>query len=219
MFLHSESPVRLKNNPIELNHHYCHKHGALLINVMHGEKLRYIRDSFFHFDACYVWDQHYVNLFLDQKAEPQQFIVAVPPGMKIDCKQHIRKELYADYKYYLASFTEEEIISIIKSMEFAKSAGKSVVYGIHPRFSDLTMLKKYVPEECIEYPSKVNIVDSISNTANAVGSYTTVLLQAYLSGVNVVLDDVTYESRYHQLKSYGYILAKYDIEKLSTRQM
>lgn len=52
----------------------------------------------------------------------------------------------------------------------------------------------------------------------AVGSFTTVLLQAYLSGKKVLLDDVTFHYRYNQLKEYGYILAKDDVEKLSGKQ-
>ena len=224
------SPKLKKYNPkqviIHAEYSYCstmltdysHKCGVKLINVMHGEKLRYIRDSFFHFDECYVWDQHYINIFKDQKAEPTQFIVAIPPGLRIDSKRHINKEIYADYKYYLASFTEVEIVSIIKSMEFAKSAGKIVKYRVHPRFSDVRLLKKYIPEEFIEYPSSVNIVDSVSNTTNVVGSYTTVLLQAYLSGKNVIIDDVTYKFRCNQLEEYDYILAKGDIERLSSKQ-
>ena len=100
-------------------------------------------------------------------------------------------------------------------MSFAKKNGKTVKYRIHPRYTDLTILKKYVSKEDIELPKEVSIIDSISNMEYAVGSYTTVLLQAYLSDKKVLLDDVTFHDRFLQLKDYGYILAKDDIEKLS----
>lgn len=197
---------------------YCHHRGVKLINVQHGEKLLYIRDAFFHFDECYVWDEHYVKMLTRLMAEPAQFKVVVPPSLKIDTTVHQNQLCYADYKYYLAADNENEIKSIVESMSFAKREGKSVKYRIHPRYTDLNVLKKYVPEFEIELPSEVNILDSISNLEYAVGSFTTVLVQAYLSGKKVLLNDVTFKKRFDQLKDYGYILAKDDIERLSQKQ-
>lgn len=197
---------------------YCHHRGVKLINVQHGEKLLYIRDAFFHFDECYVWDIHYANMLIQLHAEPTQFRIAVPPSLKIDTKVHQNPSCYADYKYYLAADNEEEIRNIVLLMAFAKRDGKTVKYRIHPRYTDLNILRKYVTEDEIELPKDVNILDSISNVEYAVGSYTTVLLQTYLSGKKVLLNDVTFPDRYRQLKEYGYILAKDEMEKLSERQ-
>lgn len=187
---------------------YCHHRGVKHIDVQHGEKLRYIRDAFFHYDECYVWDEHYVNLFRELNAEASQFVIAVPPSLQIDCLAHKNDSCYADYKYYLAADTEEEIKSIVASMSFAKKENKTVKYRIHPRYTDIKILRKYVSDKEIELPEKINIIDSISNMEYAVGSYTTVLLQAYLSGKKILLDDVTYKERFLQLKEYGYILAQ-----------
>lgn len=197
---------------------YCHSRGVKHINVQHGEKLRYIRDSFFHYDECYVWDEHYISLFKELRAEPTQFIVAIPPSLHIDIMTFNNPSVFADYKYYLAADSEEEIKGIVESMSFAKREGKTVKYRIHPRYTDLNILRKYVSEEEIELPQKVSIQESIANTEYAIGSYTTVLLQAYMSGKKVILDDVTYKSRYIQLKEHGYILAKEEIKKLSEKQ-
>ena len=82
----------------------------------------------------------------------------------------------------------------------------------------VNVLKKYVPESEIELPWEVNILDSISNLEYAVGSYTTVLVQAYLSGKKILLNDVTFKRRFGQLKDYGYILTKDDLERLSQKQ-
>lgn len=194
---------------------YCHYRGVKHINVQHGEKLRYIRDAFFHFDECYVWDKYYVNLFKELYAEPTQFKVSVPPSLKIDCSSHKNEAYYADFKYYLAADNESEISSIASAMNQLKMNGKKIKYRIHPRYTDINILRKYVDEDEIEYPANVNIIDSISNTSYAVGSYTTVLLQAHLAGVQVILNDVTYRERYNQLKEYGYILANKDVAKLS----
>jgi len=199
---------------------YCHGRGVEHLNVMHGEKLRYIRDSFFHFDRCYVWDQHYVNMFIRQKAEPNQFVVSIPGSLKINCAAHNNPSVFANYKYYLALYTEDELKSIVASMAFSVREEKTVKYRPHPRYSDMFLLKKYVPEDLIEMPSEVSILESVANVDCAIGSYTTVLLQAHLSGKNVLLDDVTYKERYGQLVEYGYILSS-DVEnvnKLSDKQ-
>lgn len=194
---------------------YLHSRGVKHINVQHGEKLRYIRDSFFHFDECYVWDKHYVDMLTEMKAEPTQFRIAVPPSLKIDIEKFRKESAYADYKYYLAADNEHEIKSIVDAMAFAKREGKTVRYRIHPRYTDVNILKKYVSEDDIEYPKEVSIQESIANLEYAVGSYTTVLLQAHLSGKKVILNDVTFPKRFLQLKEYGYILANDNIDKLS----
>ncbi len=194
---------------------YCNHLGIKHINVMHGEKLKFIRDSYFRFNECYVWDQYYVDLFVRQYAEPSQFVIAIPPSMQINTIRHEANK-YADYKYYLAIYTEEQVQSVVDAMHTLKKTGKTVKFRIHPRYSNLSLLRKYVNNEEIEYPSEVGIIDSLANCSCAVGSYTTVLLQAYFSGINVVLDDVAFKETYEQLKEYGYILMNKKQERLSS---
>lgn len=197
---------------------YCHRFNIKHINIMHGEKTWFIRDSFFHFDECYVWDEHYANIFRELKAEPSQFIVAVPESMHIDTKKYKNDLVYSDYKYYLGIYNEIELQEIIKSMAFIEREGKTVKYRPHPRYSDLAVLKKYVNDNDIEMPSKVGILESISNMEYAVGSFSTVLSQAYFSGKKVILDDVTFESEYNKLKKLKYILYSKNTIKLSDLQ-
>lgn len=197
---------------------YCHLKGVKHVNVMHGEKLFNIRDSYFHFDECYVWGEHYVNLFKSLKAEATQFRVALPPSIKIDCSAHQDPKAYADYKYYLAIIDDDEMKSIVASMSFAKLSGKTVKYRPHPRYTDINVLKKYVSDGEIEYPREVPILESISNLDYAVGAFTTVLVQAYFSGKNVIMDDVTFKKEYDRLGELDYILSTSTIETLSRFQ-
>lgn len=197
---------------------YCHFKGVKHVDVMHGEKLYYIRDAYFHYDEAYVWNQHYVDLFKMLRAEPTQFRIALPPSMRIDTVKYSNPLAYADYKYYLANFSEEEIISIVDSMNFARNESKSVKYRPHPRYSDMTLLRKYVPEENIENPRMVPIQESIANMGCAVGSYTTVLVQAYFSGKDILLDDVTFIRQYDKLKELKYILSSVNCNCLSAAQ-
>lgn len=197
---------------------YCHLYGIKHIDVMHGEKLYYIRDSYFHFDETYVWDKHYIDLFIEMKAEPNQFVVALPPSLEIDLNENEDSSVYADYKYYLVGYTEETLKGIVDSMQFVKKSGRSVKYRIHPRYSDLNLLKKYVDTSEIELPKEVSIQKSIANMGCAVGSYSTVLLQSYFSEKKVLLDDVTYKEQYGKLKELGYILVSKQCKTLSYEQ-
>ena len=192
---------------------YCHNKGVKHINIMHGEKIINIRDSFFHYDICYIWNDYYRDLFCLMKAESSQFIVAIPPSLKIDCESYINKKYYADYKYYLAFQTEDEMKSIHESMKFSTMNGKVVKYRLHPTYSDARMIERVVGKENVEYPQEVSIESSIANTIVVVGLYTTVLNQAYCCGKQIVLDDVTYNQEYTKLKELGYIM----IEKKSLR--
>jgi hypothetical protein len=197
---------------------YCNRNDVKHINIMHGEKLFFIRDSFFHYNECYVWDEYYAELFRSLRAEPNQFIVALPESMHINISQHINDSVYADYKYYLAVITEDEMEGIVDSLSFAIRKGKTVKYRPHPRYTDFTLLRKYVKEEEIELPSEVGILESISNLDYAVGSFSTVLSQAYFSGEKVILDDMSFEQEYNKLKELQYILSSKDIIRLSQLQ-
>lgn len=197
---------------------YCNMKNIQHINVMHGEKLYNIVDAFFHFNECYVWSHHYEQLFIDLKAEKTQFKISMPPSMRIDTSAHINDAVYADYKYFIASVTEEQVKSIVESMMFAVNAGKRVKYRLHPRINNLNLLLQYIAPDDIEDPQKVSITDSISNCSVAVGSYSTVLNQAYCSGRSVLLDDITFKDQYERLADLRYWLIGEGCPRLSEMQ-
>lgn len=194
----------------------CERNGVQHINVMHGEKIFYIGDGYFRFTRCYVWNEYYKNLFIEMNAEANQFIVEVPPSFKIDSKKYYREDAFADFKYYLQNFTEEEIKNIIDSLAFVKRLGKTIKFRPHPRGHNLELLKKYVKETDIEYPSEVSILESISSMDCAVGSFSTVMNQAYYSGKKVIFDDVNYPEIYKKLKEYKYYFSNTPHNTLST---
>ncbi len=197
---------------------FCERNKVQHINVMHGEKLFNIRDSFFRFSSFYVWSDYYIELFKSLRVEEQQMIVAIPMSLKIDVIRFFNKNVYSDFKYYLAIFNESEIKSIVESMTFVKKQGYTIKFRPHPRYSDFALLRRYVDSSEIEAPGDVSILESVSSLKFAVGSYTTVLTQAYYSGKGVVLDDVTYKNRYHKLKGFKYILSNVGLPTLSQFQ-
>lgn len=190
---------------------YCEGKGIKHINTMHGEKLFYIRDSFFRFHQCYVWDNHYVNLFISMNAEPSQFRVFIPKSLRFDCSKYINKNIYAFYKYYLQICNENELRQIIKLLRALESDTISFKLRPHPRYSDMTLLHTLIDDDHIEDPSKVGIEESISNSNYVIGSFTTVLSQAFYSGRTAVLDDVVFKDQYMQLSERQYFLTKKNV--------
>lgn len=191
---------------------FCERHHVKHIDVQHGEKLFFLRDSFFRFHECFIWDEHYRQLFISLKAEPSQFVIELPESMRFDIKKHFSKDLYADFKYYLGLYNEEELVSVIEAMKSLRNKGYTIKYRPHPNYSDRDLLKKYVSVDEIESPD-VNILESISSTKNVVGVYSTVLTQAYFNGQQVVIDDIAFKNQYNALRDLGYIL----IDKVKNR--
>ena len=190
---------------------YCEQQGIEHICIMHGEKDFYIRDSFFRFNKCYVWDEWYVKLFESLRAFKGQFVVEVPPCFVLNRDNTSIKEII-DYKYYLEG--NEKLEEISQSLHQLKESGYSIKVRPHPTFTDVEKVRKYFVSSEIEDCS-VSTEESIMGTNNAISLYSTVLLQAYFSGINVVIDDVNFTMQYEKLKDLKYILIGKEHTKLS----
>jgi len=195
---------------------YCRRNNVKHINVMHGEKCFSIRDSFFEYDECYVWDEFYVKLFEMQRCNINQFVIEVPPSLKIDTLQYKRPNCYADYKYYLWEDNQEKLKKIYDAFNDLRQQGKKVKFRLHPRYCDIDKVCQVIPIEEIEVPKDVTILESISNTSYVVGFLTTVMAQAYFSKIPLIIDDVAYKEDYEKAREYSYMLASKNLPVLST---
>ena len=183
---------------------YCHRLGVEHVNVMHGEKLYYIRDSFFCFDRCYVWDECYRRLFCDLRAESSQFRVEMPPSMQPWDSQGVEKAV--DYTYYLQAETPQMLDKIAKSLQTLRKNGAKIAVRPHPVYSDKETVHRLFSDFEIEMNAEVGIETSILRTRHVIGLYSTVLYQAHINHVSVVIDDLTAPERFTQLKSLRYIM-------------
>ena len=130
----------------------------------------------------------------------------MPPSLQINIKEHYNDTSFADYKYYLAAEKKEDLIKIIESLKPLKEHGFKVKYRPHPRYSSKEIISELFTDEEVESPSEVNILTSVSSCNFAIGSSSTVLLQAFLCGKGVLLDDVTYPDRIPVQRKARYIL-------------
>jgi hypothetical protein len=192
---------------------YCHTRGVTTINVMHGEKLYYMRDTFSKYDEFYVWDQYYVDLLTDMGAEKSQFHVELPPAMRIE-KQETVKIQY-DYTCYLQDENEEALQTIASALKSLHDKGKRISVRPHPRYSDMKLVTKLLDFANIEDHKAVTIEQSLSQTGAAISLFSTVLNQAVNSAIPIVIDDVSNPERFAKLKELRYICLSREHKLLS----
>lgn len=186
---------------------YCSRCGMEHINIMHGEKIYFIRDSFFAFHRFYVWDEFYVKLFKKLRAEEKQFVIELPPGMKFEKKTG--EESKYDFKYYLANETEIELKRIHQSLKILETKGYNVAIRPHPRYTNTVLLNKVISDIEIEEPESVGIEASVMDTKRVVALWSTVLNQGYNNGREVVIDDIVNLKKFECLKKLDYIGLSY----------
>jgi len=191
---------------------YCEEKGIQHINVMHGEKLYFMRDSFFRFHECYVWDDHYKDIFECLRAEKKQFKVAIPASLKIDT---VGASKTIDYTYYLGAEKDNILKTIVDSMSELQKKGLRIAIRPHPRYSDIHEIHNTAPNVEIEDTKTFTIEDSLRRTGHAVSVYSTVLNQASCNDIGVVLDDVSNPSKFSRLKEIDYIMLSKPHELLS----
>ena len=184
---------------------YCNQNGVELINVMHGEKLFDITDSFFAFNRCYIWHEFYRDLFIEERAEPNQFIVELPPSMLFS-SSGVNKTV--DFTYYLQDQKEDKLKVIVDKLNQLVKSGKTVAIRPHPRFTNLNELNACLGDANIEVENckEISIEHSILRTNNVISVYSTVLQQGYYNGVNVVIDDVSDPIMFSKLVEHKYVM-------------
>ena len=172
---------------------------------MHGEKLFDITDSFFHFNVCCIWDKYYEELFETLRARIDEYIIDIPNSFFYKKVTYERETV--NYKYYLQRETKEQLQKIYGYLLALKSEGNCVMVRPHPLYSDSNQIKKLFSDIEIENPQTVDIKESILTTEAVISHYSTVLFQAYLNGIDVIIDNCSSsDNQCERLRSLGYIM-------------
>ncbi len=193
---------------------YCEMLGITHIDVMHGEKLYQIRDSFFRYHRCYVWNEGYKKSFLLRRAEESQFIVAVPPSMLFE-QMSVPKTV--DYTYYLQLQSGAELERVCRLLRSLAVKGNRVAVRPHPRYTNMAELQKALAGCSVEIEDfrSVKLEESILRTEQVVTVYSTVVYQAYYNGVSVILDDVSDPEMFAKLKDLQFMMLVLEHKLLS----
>jgi hypothetical protein len=190
---------------------YCAENGITHINVMHGEKLFYIRDTFFRFHACYVWDNEYRDLFCELRAEPTQFIIEIPPSLVFSQRSQYK---VIDYTYYLGAENGDTLDKIMFILDDLHRKGFKVSLRPHPRYTNMKEIKEKKHQFEVE-DSSITIEESLMRTRYAISGYSTVLNQAYHNGIKVVIDDITNPESFRKLVELKYVMLETEHKLLS----
>ncbi|NBI63093.1 hypothetical protein D3Z38_08485 [Clostridiales bacterium] len=189
---------------------YCRSRNIVHINVMHGEITFSLARTFFEFDRCYVWDNHYMNLCINKlRASRSQFVIEKPKCLLYEDKYKIKTKV----KYYLQNQTEEQMQAIKGLLDSLK-----VDYKVrpHPRFTKINYVQEIYDNDHIEDWKNIGIERSIMESEILIAWDSTTLYQGYLNGKKVVIDDISNIERFNYLKAADYImLNKPNVFKLS----
>lgn len=177
---------------------YCHTRGVKLINVMHGEKMYEMKDAFSKFDEFYVWDQAYVDLLCDLRADKDQFRIAVPQSLRIEGRDAAKIEY--DYTYYLAAESVDAMKKIAEALKRLHDGGKKISVRPHPRYSDAKTVSELFGFANIEDARSITIERSLLQTGTAVSLFSTVLNQAQSNSIPIVIDDISNPAHFEKLK-------------------
>lgn len=177
---------------------FCEQLGIKHINVMHGEKCFNIRDSFFRFTNCYVWEDYYVKLFMALKANIDQFVVERPPKhLELIDLGKVKIPLRNMIKFYWASeYDKEELTFISGHLHRLAELGFKVIVRYHPLHKSAFYDRVYSFFEGfeVEDPIQVLLCDSLLETEYVLGTYTTALYEGYLMNRKTIINDFNYSS-------------------------
>lgn len=197
----------------------CESHDAEFVNFMHGEMTTNISVSFVRFSKFYIWDEHYIDVFMWSRCAKDQYVIYKPDIYKVKKCGEIAPEFYLTY-YFCGNEKDrhEKNIEKIREilMKFTED-GKKCKVRPHPRWSDLDEIRDTFgnTDIIIEYPGDISVSDSISNSELVVGTFSTVLTEAYYMGKTVVIDNVSNPLLYSWLQESKYFLVSKNTKKLS----
>lgn len=183
---------------------YCNVIGVEHINIMHGEKLFNIRDSFVKFDRYYVWDQHYIDLLVKLRADHTQFSIEIPNSIQLNIERH--SDYLYDLTYYLGGESKKELYNIKASLLDTKIPLERICIRYHPRYCDEKQIQSIFGCFIIENPHEVPLEVSVSSTRFVASLYSTVLYQSHLAGEKIIIDDISNPIKYEKLKSLNYVM-------------
>lgn len=167
------------------------------INIMHGEKIFDLRETFVRFTKIYIWDAFYIKLFRMLRAGDNIFIIKPPCVPNVSLKR-----IEGKATYYLQLHTTKQLLRIKESLDELHVDYK---VRLHPLYSN-KIVKKIFTKKNIEEPNEVSIWESVINAGMIISISSFVLHQAYLLGAVIVIDDISDPQLYKEFCERDYIM-------------
>lgn len=180
--------------------HWCQKRSIEHINIMHGEKLFDLTDSYCSFDRFYVWSEFHRDLVQSLSGKAQFFIEQ--PEALLKMKERLKGKRQSGEK---PSFTYicqgPDISRMDKIIEMLRILSRDyhVILRPHPIYKTKINAEE-LTFATIEDPGKVSIEESFRRSDYICGIFTTALLESQILQIPTVVDDVTHPELYQRLK-------------------
>ena len=176
------------------------------IGFMHGTDLLHLIKSYMSFSRYYIWDEDYIDMYInDMNCNINKYIVHKPDKLK---KEYFKKEKYDnDLTYYLSATSTKSLKKLSEIVKQLKEKNINIKFRAHPRIPGLNNIINILGEDNME-KTDIGITESISNTEYVVGLSTTVIEEAFYGGKKIILDDITDEEMFKNLKDRKYLMLK-----------
>lgn len=191
---------------------WCQKNSALHINIMHGLRISSIRDAFSAHHRFYFWDESFKKVSEEMHQLADEYIVELPPYLKVMKMDGPRKEKPI-LKYYLQAQSRVEMEKLREILSPVLQ-NYDVVIRPHPRYTRVADLEECFKNFTIE-STKVPVSISVQEADFVVSRYSTVLFEAWLADRLPVIDDVTSPGFFDYLKESNFIIFSKKHEVLS----
>jgi len=193
---------------------FCELCSCEYILFMHGELLACKELSFVRFSRMYIWDEHYKKILSWARCAKEQYIIYKPDILNLfkHHKEDIQNQDKYDVCYYLSGTGDGDYIEDIEKIQEIliklSNSGLRVKIRPHPRWSDFEALEGQFSGKNIDVEDvrNVSLTDSIAETRFILGMFSTVILQAYYSNREVVIDDISNPDYFENLKASMYIM-------------
>lgn len=199
-------------NPLES--YYCEESGIDHICFMHGDSMYSVDRAFSRPTYYCVWDKHYEKMFMELRCSAKEFVIYTPRKWMMDNVLRANGDYPYFATYYFSAETPQIIQGVKSVFDKLSSKGLSCKVRLHPRFSNKEYIKQVFEEYLVE-DSSVLLQKSFYDTHYVIALNSTVLSQAYFSGKDIIIDDITDEQKYRSLYERNYMMVRYPLKKLS----
>lgn len=177
---------------------YLEDKGIKFITFMHGDYILQLIQGFMEFSEFYVWDEHYVNMFVNDLYCPaKQFKLYVPQKLE---REYSTSNEIVEFTYYLGFESEKSLKKLGFLLSELKKNNIKCQARLHPRQDNKEDVYKYINPDQIQDPKTISIDQSINQSTYIVALNSTVLLESYYGGKKIMLDDWTDPAAFQSLK-------------------
>lgn len=182
---------------------YCHKNDIELYNIMHGEKVLTLRDSFCSFDRFYVWSTEYKSMF-EQLHANTSFIIYNPwKAIKLSEQENIKDVSGKICYIFKGVMSNEEIDKLQEVFDLLAEKNYEIYAKDHPRqarvshnFHNINVIDPKTP-----------FLDILDDYEFFISQYSTILSQCYYCDKAFYIDDISDAEMVLKLKERGYVLS------------